>query len=76
MAPAALTGAFSGLLAYGIVRMNGVGNRPGWAWIFILEGLVTIPIGILGFFVLPRSPDQARFLTREEKEFVTVQLRE
>ncbi|KAG6847330.1 hypothetical protein H0H93_008785, partial [Arthromyces matolae] len=76
VAPSILTGAFSGLLSYGIMRMDGVGNRPGWAWIFILEGLVTIPIGILGFFVLPRSPDQARFLTKEEKEFVTVQLRE
>lgn len=32
---ASLSGAFSGLLAYGIIRLDGKGNRPGWAWIFI-----------------------------------------
>lgn len=34
---ASVAGAFSGLLAYAIVKMNGVGNLAGWRWIFILE---------------------------------------
>jgi len=42
---ATAAGAFGGLLARGIVEMEGVGGRPGWAWIFILEGLVTIVVG-------------------------------
>ena len=29
----ALSGAFSGLLAFAIARMDGIGGRPGWAWI-------------------------------------------
>jgi hypothetical protein len=33
---ASLVGAFSGLLAAAVAQMHGVGNRPGWAWIFIL----------------------------------------
>ena len=31
-----LSGAFSGLLAAAIQKMNGIGGKPGWAWIFIL----------------------------------------
>ena len=44
---ATAAGAFGGLLARGIVEMNGVGGKAGWAWIFILEGLITFVIGTL-----------------------------
>ena len=42
---ATAAGAFGGLLARGIVEMNGVGGKAGWAWIFILEGIITFIIG-------------------------------
>ena len=32
----ALASAFSGLLAAAILNMDGIGGRPGWAWMFIL----------------------------------------
>ncbi|KAG6895357.1 hypothetical protein C0992_001678, partial [Termitomyces sp. T32_za158] len=73
---ATLTGAFSGLLAYGIIGMDGLGNRPGWAWIFILEGLFSTLFGISAFFTLPQSPSHARFLTKMEKEYVISRLRQ
>lgn len=34
---ATAAGAFGGLLAYGIMQMDGKGNLAGWSWIFILE---------------------------------------
>lgn len=43
---AAVSGSFGGLLAAAISKMAGVGGKGGWAWIFILEGLVTIVFGI------------------------------
>lgn len=42
---ATAAGAFGGLLARGIVELDGVGGKAGWAWIFIIEGLVTFGIG-------------------------------
>ncbi|GAW21848.1 hypothetical protein ANO14919_113740 [Xylariales sp. No.14919] len=36
---AALAGVFSGLLAYLIVKLDGLGGLEGWRWIFIIEGL-------------------------------------
>jgi MFS family permease len=73
---ASLSGAFSGILAYGIIHMNGVGHRPGWAWIFILEGLFTVVFGLFSFFILPRSPKHARFFNEKEKAYVVAYLKE
>ncbi|KAM6495346.1 MFS general substrate transporter [Amanita muscaria] len=67
---ATLAGAFSGLFAYWIGFMSGVGGRLGWAWIFIIEGAATILVGLVAFLVLVDFPATARFLTPEERSFV------
>ncbi|PPQ79807.1 hypothetical protein CVT24_003587 [Panaeolus cyanescens] len=59
---ASLSGAFSGLFAAALVQLHGVGGRPGWAWIFIVEGILTILIGIFGFYIIPETPEDSRFL--------------
>ncbi|KAI9457921.1 major facilitator superfamily domain-containing protein [Boletus coccyginus] len=66
-----LSGAFSGLLAAAIDHLDGKGGKPGWAWIFILEGIISIVLGLISFFFLPRSPETARFLTQKERAYVT-----
>ncbi|KAI0808102.1 major facilitator superfamily domain-containing protein [Fomes fomentarius] len=48
--------AFSGLLAYPITRINGIYGRPGWAWLFILEGGLAIFWGLV--FVLTKTEKQ------------------
>lgn len=67
---AALAGSFGGLLAAAIAKMNGVAGIPGWAWIFILEGLLTVVIGIASFWMVHDFPDEARFLSPDEKNRV------
>lgn len=42
---ATAAGAFGGLLARGIVEMKGIAGLGAWAWIFILEGIVTFIVG-------------------------------
>lgn len=56
---AAISGAFSGLLAAGIAEMSGVGGYRGWRWIFILEGILTIALGVASFWLLPDSPSHS-----------------
>ncbi|GAA6013507.1 hypothetical protein JCM11491_006104 [Sporobolomyces phaffii] len=72
---ATLSGAFGGLLAYGLSQMHGIGGRPGWAWIFIIEGLLTFVVALVAPFMMDDFPDQAKFLTPPEKTFVIARLK-
>ncbi|KAM0548786.1 hypothetical protein ACHAPJ_009782 [Fusarium lateritium] len=72
---ASLAGAFSGLLAYGLQKMDGIGGQAGWRWIFIIEGLATVVVGSLCFWLLPDSPETAKFLKPEERQFLCDRLR-
>ena len=67
---AALAGSFGGLLAAAIAKMDGVAGKPGWSWIFILEGLLTFVIGIASFWCVYDFPDQARFLSDADRKRV------
>ncbi|KAF1739014.1 putative transporter C11D3.18C [Beauveria bassiana] len=72
---ASVAGAFSGLLAFAISKMHGVGGLEGWRWIFILEGLVTIVVAVVSFFTLYDFPETAGFLTEDERAFVVYRLK-
>ncbi|EDU41747.1 pantothenate transporter liz1 [Pyrenophora tritici-repentis Pt-1C-BFP] len=72
---AALAGSFGGLLAAGIAQMAGVGGKPGWAWIFILEGLVTIVVGIASYWMVHDFPAEATFLSPDDRARVLRRLR-
>jgi len=64
------------LLAFGISHMDGVGGKAGWAWIFIIEGLITVVAGALSFFIVQDFPDTAKFLSPTERAFVIRRLQE
>lgn len=53
---ATIAGAFGGLLARAISIMDGVGGKAGWAWIFILEGLLTLVVGSFSFLAVKDYP--------------------
>ncbi|KAK3335853.1 major facilitator superfamily domain-containing protein [Cercophora scortea] len=72
---AALSGSFGGLLAAAIEMMDGIGGKPGWAWIFILEGLLTVVIGIISFWMVHDFPDEATFLSDDDRARVIRRLR-
>lgn len=51
-----LSGTISGLLAAAIENMDGIGGKPGWAWIFILVCLRLLPsVKTLNHFYLGRN---------------------
>lgn len=51
-----------------------VNNWHGWQWLFLLEAIPTVILGILTFWILPNSPNQAKWLSETEKEFVNKQV--
>jgi len=70
-----LAGAFGGLLAAAIGKMNGMRGYSAWRWIFILEGVLTCLVAFLFFFIIPDFPEDAKWLTEEEREYVKARLR-
>ncbi|KAH8702939.1 MFS transporter-like protein [Phaeosphaeriaceae sp. PMI808] len=65
----AVAGAFSGLLATGISFLNGKANLAGWQWLFILTGIPAVLFGIVIWIWMPDYPQDAKFLTEEERAF-------
>ncbi|ETN40641.1 uncharacterized protein HMPREF1541_04920 [Cyphellophora europaea CBS 101466] len=66
----AVAGALSGLLAGVITEyMDGAGGIRGWRWLFILEGLASVLVGVIVYFVMPDYPTstKSKFLTEEER---------
>ncbi|KAH9872477.1 hypothetical protein IAQ61_005313 [Plenodomus lingam] len=64
---ASLSGAFGGLLARGLNAIGPAGGLQGWSFIFVIEGLLTVLIGLASALLLPNSIESSRFLTTSEK---------
>ncbi|GBE79336.1 Pantothenate transporter liz1 [Sparassis crispa] len=61
---------FSGVLQAAVYKhLNGVSGRSGWRWLFIIDGVITLPIAFYGFLVFPDLPatTKAFYLTEEER---------
>ncbi|RDB25238.1 putative transporter C11D3.18C [Hypsizygus marmoreus] len=63
-------GGFSSIFAYALTLLHGKGGLGGWQWIFIIEGAITIGLGLLTFLFVPDFPDKNKFLTREETKLI------
>lgn len=70
-----LAGAFGGLLASAIGKMDGMRGYLGWRWIFILEGTLTCVVAFLFFFLIPSFPEDAKWLGDGERAYVQARLR-
>ncbi|TRM62229.1 major facilitator superfamily domain-containing protein [Schizophyllum amplum] len=62
---AAVAGAFGGLIAYGVQRA--VIPFSTWRLLFIVEGIPTVLLGVVTFFLLPDRPESTSFLNERER---------
>jgi ACS family tartrate transporter-like MFS transporter len=60
-------------LAGAILRVHWFG-LSGWRWIFILEGIPALVFGAITLFYLPDRPEQAAWLDKGEREWITAEL--
>ncbi|KAF1917602.1 major facilitator superfamily domain-containing protein [Ampelomyces quisqualis] len=73
----AISGALGGLVAYAIGELDGAAGWSGWRWIILINGIPTIVTAVVTPFVLPNSPETAKFLTEEDRRnLVTLRMSE
>ncbi|ORX59709.1 MFS general substrate transporter [Hesseltinella vesiculosa] len=66
-----IAGAFAGALGYAILKtMDGAHGIAGWRWIFMIEAIPTMVLGLLSYIVLPNMPtsNNRPWLTLEERQ--------
>lgn len=72
----ALSGAFGGLLAYLLLKMDGVGGYAGWRWVYIIEGIFSVVVAVVVWFGLPNNPDNAYFLNDRENQLMKIRAKQ
>jgi D-galactonate transporter len=69
MSGIAIAGIIGGPLSGWIMNdLAGANGWKGWQWMFLLEGLPSIVLGLLVLVILDDHPDDAKWLTTREKE--------
>jgi len=63
-------GGFSAIFAYALTLIDPQGRLNGWQWIFIIEGIITIVLGLLTYMFVPDFPDKNRFLTEQQTQLI------
>jgi MFS family permease len=63
-------GPLSGML----LQLDGLGGMAGWKWLFVIEGLPAALLGIAALWVLPDGPEDAAFLSEEERRLVRARI--
>jgi D-galactonate transporter len=49
---------------------DGYGGMHGWQWLFVLEGIPSVVLGVTAYFYLQDKPDRAHWLTADEKSVI------
>ncbi|KAI5922270.1 major facilitator superfamily domain-containing protein [Camillea tinctor] len=68
----AIASMFSGYLQAALYTgLNGHLGLPGWKWLFIFDGIISIPIAVWGFFAIPDLPHTTRafYWSEDDKKY-------
>jgi len=70
-----LSGIIGGPISGALLRLDTLHGLAGWQWLFLIEGLPAILLGVIVFFTLADNLHQAGWLTAEQKEWLAETLR-
>jgi MFS transporter, ACS family, tartrate transporter len=71
-----ISGMFMASISGPLLGLDGRLHFAGWRWLFLLEALPAIALGILVFMILPDGPGDARWLSSEERTWVQNRIRQ
>jgi MFS transporter, ACS family, tartrate transporter len=73
---ATLSGFVNSPISGRLLQLDGLKGLAGWQWLFLLEGIPAVLVGILVLCVLPDGPKKAHWLSAEEKSNLLAELEE
>ena len=76
MTATSLAGVVGSPLASALLKLDGVHGLSGWQWLFLMEGVPTILLGISVLFILKDSPDKVSWLSPAEKLWLQRELQQ
>jgi MFS transporter, ACS family, tartrate transporter len=74
MAAIPVTGLIGGPLSGALLDLDGYCRLKGWQWLFLVEGLPAIILGIVAAFYLTDRPELASWLKADEREWLISEL--
>lgn len=66
---------FSGYLMAAVYHLDGQHGFHGWQWLFIIDTVISLPIAVAGFFILPDLPEITRAWYFSPEEIALAQKR-
>ncbi len=57
-----------------LLELDGLAGLRGWQWLYLVEGLLPVLLGLVTLVVLPDRPKDAHFLTSEKRAWLTAKL--
>jgi D-galactonate transporter len=72
----ALSGVIGGPLSGALLRLGGTGGLMGWQWLFLLEGIPAVVLGLVTLRYLDDLPVEAQWLSLQERQWLTDKMRE
>jgi len=71
-----IAGVLGSPISGAILGLDGLGGLAGWQWLFLLEAIPAVLMGMVVLFVLPDRPQQARWLSDPEKNWIQARIDE
>ena len=74
MAAAPISTALGSPLSAALLEMDGIMGLHGWQWMFILEAVPALILGVVVFFYMTDKPEQARWLKDDERAWLVKEM--
>ena len=74
MTAAPLSGVVGGPISGALLGLHERAGLAGWQWLFLMEGVPAVVLGVIVLFVLENEPQEARWLASDHKEWLAATL--
>src|SRR4051812_35286387 len=76
MTAVVVAGIIGGPISGALLSLDGFGGLAGWQWLFVVEGVPAVVLGLVVLRALPEQPSEAGWLTEVEQEALMRRLAE